>query len=114
MVILDDHAHDGGAGSVGPHLHGFDLAGNGSVNGHTQTLVVADLLTHGYRVTFLDQRHTGAADVLLHGNYQNIRLWEGLQRFVLCKPLILFGMDASKKGKSHSQSPRYFVGGIAA
>ena len=101
MVILDHHTHHGGTAGVGAHFHSLDLTGDGSVDRHTQSLIIADLLTHGHRVTLLHEGVAGGADMLGHGDHNDIRLGENLSLLVAGIPLIFFGMDPAEKRKRH-------------
>ena len=105
MVILDHHTHHGGTAGVGAHFHSLDLTGDGSVDRHTQSLIIADLLTHGHRVTLLHEGVAGGADMLGHGDHNDIRLGENLSLLVAGIPLIFFGMDPAEKRKRHITSP---------
>ena len=105
MVILDHHTHHGGTAGVGAHFHSLDRTGDGSVDRHTQSLIITDLLTHGHRVTLLHEGVAGGADMLGHGDHNDIRLGENLSLLVAGIPLIFFGMDPAEKRKRHITSP---------
>jgi hypothetical protein len=75
------------------------------MNRNTQTLVVTDLLTDSNQIALLDEGLAGGADMLGHGNYQDIRFGEYLSRLVASVPLIFFGMHPSEKRKRHFTSP---------
>ena len=102
MVILNDNAHAGHAVGVGAGLHSLDRAGHGGVDGDAQTLVVADLLAHQDTVALLDQGLAGCADVLRHGDHQQIRGGESLDFLAFGVVLIFFGVYPSEKGKRHN------------
>ena len=101
VVIFDNHAGHHGAAGVGAGFHSFDGTGNRCVDRDAQTLVVADFLTNGHVVALLDQGCTGCADVLGHGDYQDVRLREAVDLLVLSVVLIFFGMYAAEKRKRH-------------
>ena len=105
VVIFDDHAQNHAAIGVSPGLHRLDLTGNGSVHRDAQSLVVADLLTLCHQVAFCNQGLTGGADVLRHGNHDNIRFRKSLGFLVTGIPLIFFGMYPAEKRKRHVSSP---------
>ena len=63
---------------------------------------IADLLTCGDCVALLDQGLTRRTNMLLHGNYQNIRFRELLHRFVAGVSLILLGVNTAKEQVFHS------------
>ena len=105
MVIFDDHAEHGAAVGVGPHLHRLDLAGNGSVNGNTQALIVTDLLSLGHQIALGNQRLTGRADMLRHRNDYDVRFGKYLGFLVARVPFVFFGMDPAEKRKRHVSSP---------
>ena len=114
MIILDDHAHNRAAVGV---CHGPDrlnLTGNGSMNRNTQTLIITDLLTDSNQIALLDEGLAGGADMLGHGNYQDIRFGEYLSLLVTSVPLIFFGMDPSEKRKRHITSPLSIFAEITA
>jgi hypothetical protein len=71
------------------------------VNGDTQALVVTDLLSLGHDIILLDQGFAGSANVLTHGNDQQIRLGECLHTPLLGVMLILLRVHATKEGKRH-------------
>jgi len=62
-------------------------------------------LTHGHRVTLLHEGVAGGADMLGHGDHNDIRLGENLSLLVAGIPLIFFGMDPAEKRKRHITSP---------
>ena len=105
MVILDDHAEDCHAACIGPHLHSLHRTGNAGVDRNAQSFSLANFLAHGHRVALGHQRLAGRTNVLLHGDYENIRFREVLYLFALCVPLVFFGVDPSEKGKRHRFSP---------
>ena len=105
VVIFDHHTHHGGAAGVGAHFHSLDRTGDGSVDRHAQSLVIADLLTHGHRVALLHEGVAGGADMLGHGDHYDIRLRENLSLLVAGIPLIFFGMNPAEKRKRHITSP---------
>lgn len=101
MVIFNHHALHQSAAGVGAHFHRLHRAGNRCVDGNTQPLIVADLLTHSHQIALFHQGLAGNADVLGHRNHQNIRFRKILDRRILCVMLIFFRMDAAEKRKSH-------------
>ena len=105
MVIFDHNAQHRAAVGVGPHLHRFHLAGNGSVDRNAQALIVADLLALGHQITLGDQRLTGRADMLRHRDHNDVRLRKYLGFLVARIPFVFFGMHPAEKGKRHVSSP---------
>ena len=71
----------------------------------TKALVIADLLPDGDQIALLDQGLAGGADMLGHGDYDDIRFRENLDLLVASVPLIFFGMDPAEKRKRHITSP---------
>jgi hypothetical protein len=72
---------------------------------YAQTLIIADFLTLGHQIILLHQGLTGGADVLRHGDDQNIRLGKILNGLVASVELIFRGMDTAEKRKRHVTSP---------
>ena len=99
--FFDHRAQDRGSVGVGPFLDRLDGTGNRAVNRHTQTFVIADLLTYGHGITLLHKALAGGANVLGHGDHQNIGFGEGLYGLGFGVGLVFFGMHAAEKGKSH-------------
>ena len=102
VVIFDDNTHHHGAVGVRTVLNCLDGTGNGCVDRDAQALIVTDLLTDRNAVALLDQGRAGCADVLRHGDYQNIRFGETQDLPVFSVVLIFFGMNSSEKGKRHN------------
>jgi hypothetical protein len=75
------------------------------MNRHAQALVVTNLLTNSNQITLLHEGLAGGADMLGHGDHEDIRLGENLSRLVTSVPLIFVGMDSSEKRKRHITSP---------
>ena len=90
---------------MGTQLNGFDLAGNGSMDRNAQTLIVTDLLTLGHKIALGNQRLARCADMLRHGNHNDVRFGKGLGFLVAGIPLVFFGMDPAEKRKRHVSSP---------
>ena len=67
-----------------------------------QALIVTDLLTDRYAVALLDQGRARCADVLRHGDHQQIRGGESLDFLAFGVVLIFFGVYPSEKGKRHN------------
>ena len=67
--------------------------------------IVTVLLTHRHQITLFYQGFAGCTDVLTHGNDQQIRLTELLDRRVLCIMLVFLGMDTAKERSRHFKSP---------
>ena len=105
VVIFNDNTHHGGAAGMGLGLHGLDLAGDGCMNRHAKALVVTDLLALFDQIVLLHQGLTGGADMLGHGNNQDIGGREFLDSHVTCVMLIISGMHTAEKRKRHISSP---------
>ena len=101
MVIFNNHAHHQRTAGMGPHFHSLDLTGHRCMNRHAQALVVTDLLTHGDKVALLHQRLAGSANMLRHGDHQQIRLTIFLNRGVFCVMFVFLGMDTAKERFRH-------------
>ena len=100
IVVLDDDGEDVAAGGMGPGFHGQDAAGNGSMDGGADTGAVTDFLAAFDHVAHLNQRGTGRANVLNHGQYNLL----GLQLRQIAAPgqgLVAFGVDATPEGFFH-------------
>ena len=105
-VIFNDDGHDQGAITVGTGLHGLNDAGNRGVDRDAQPLAITDFLTQIHMVTLFDQRLTGRADVLNHGDDHRTGA-EGLDHLVSGQLFSVLRVDTAKEGKCHFRSPLY-------
>ena len=81
---------------MGTRLNGDDGARHGCVDGHAKSLPVSDLLTEGYPVANGYQRLTGRANVLGHGNADDMWMQGDNGRFAR-QFLVTFWMDTAEK-----------------
>ena len=92
------------AGFVGGKLIAFgslDRTGNGRMDRDAQALIVTDLLTHQHPVTLFDQGQTGRADMLAHGDHQQVRLRKILDFLFFRIPFVFLRMYTSENRKRH-------------
>ena len=72
-IVFDHDGQDVRAARVRLFLHGDDRTGYGGVNRGAKPGAVAHLLPHCDMLANLDQRLTGCADVLRHGDADEFR-----------------------------------------
>ena len=105
IIVADDDGRHHRTAHMGPRLNGDDLAGDGGMNGTTESGVVADLLTDGDLVPLFDQGLTGRTDVLGHGDHDRFRRGEGLGCSFTGKGFHIIGVDTAEERKRHLKSP---------
>ena len=102
-VVLDHYGHHLAAASMGPGLHGHDLAGDAGVDGRAKSGDLADLLSDGDLVSHGHDGLTGRAHMHGHRDYHLGRsLFQRDDRLALGRLFVLGGVDAAIKLMTHS------------
>ena len=101
-VVFDDHGQNRGSAGMGPGLHRLHRSGDGAMYRHAKALIVADFLAQVHMVPLIDQRLTGGADVLGHGNHHKVRRRKRRNGPVPGQFLPVPGVYAAEERKCHS------------